>query len=228
VTEEDVRAARGRLQTSSPPNARGVHRGRPVDESAPHRAVRRFHDPPRPRRDMRSRWTYAIRRVARVVTRRGMTHTWSCVIPGGARPSIPRLGTGPAANGVPIGLRRATDRRGWTRCSPRPRRASSPRQLLRRWTIWSAGGEIRLGRMGPGSDRGVVRRTVGMEARAQQVECLDRVGRVGVPVLFDDVPVLADAEWCGAHADAPREVEPSADLAHGAVYELEVVGAAEP
>jgi hypothetical protein len=78
------------------------------------------------------------------------------------------------------------------------------------------------------SDRGVC--ACGVEAGAQWVQCLDRVG--GVSVLFDDVPALADAEWRGAHADAdadaPGKVEASADLAHGGVYEFEVVGAPEP
>ncbi len=78
----------------------------------------------------------------------------------------------------------------------------------------------------PGSDRGMC--AFGVEAGAQEVKCLDRVGGVGVPVLFDDVPTLADAEWRGAHADAPREVESSSDLAHGGVHEFEVVGLSEP
>ena len=69
---------------------------------------------------------------------------------------------------------------------------------------------------------------LGVEAGAQEVQCLDRVGGVGVPVLFDDVPALADAEWRRAHADALGEVEASADLAHGCVYEFVFVSAPEP
>ena len=69
---------------------------------------------------------------------------------------------------------------------------------------------------------------VGVEAGAQEVQCLDRIRGVGVPVLFDDEPPLPDAEWRGAHADAPREVESSSDLAHGGVHEFEVVGLSEP
>jgi hypothetical protein len=68
----------------------------------------------------------------------------------------------------------------------------------------------------------------GVEAGAQQVQCLDRGGGVGVPVLFDDVLAIADAEWRGAYADAPREVESSSDLAQGGFYEFEVVGVSEP
>ncbi len=67
-----------------------------------------------------------------------------------------------------------------------------------------------------------------VEAGAQEVECLHRVCGVGVRVLFDDVPALPDAEWCGAQADAPRKVESSTDLAHGGVDEFVVRGVSEP
>jgi hypothetical protein len=53
-----------------------------------------------------------------------------------------------------------------------------------------------------GSDRRMC--AFGVEAGAQEVKCFDRVGGVGVPVLFDDVLTLADAEGRGAQADAPR------------------------
>ena len=42
------------------------------------------------------------------------------------------------------------------------------------------------------------------------------------------MPAVADAEGRGPDAQAPRKVEPAANLSDGGVDELEVVGLAEP
>jgi hypothetical protein len=62
----------------------------------------------------------------------------------------------------------------------------------------------------------------GVEARAQQIERLDGVARVGVGLLLDHVPPVSDAERRGADPEPPRQVEPPADLTDGGVDELEL------
>ena len=44
----------------------------------------------------------------------------------------------------------------------------------------------------------------GMEAGAQQIERVDGVSRVGVGLLFDDVPARADVERCWPDAKMQR------------------------
>ena len=69
---------------------------------------------------------------------------------------------------------------------------------------------------------------LGIEAGADQVERVDGDRGVGIGVLFDDVPTLADAERRWADPDAPGPVEPSTYIAHGGIDELELVHVPEP
>lgn len=66
------------------------------------------------------------------------------------------------------------------------------------------------------------------EARAQQVEGVDDIAGVGVGLLLNDVPAVADVERRRAHPQPPRKMQAPADLADGRVDELEFVGVPEP
>jgi hypothetical protein len=69
---------------------------------------------------------------------------------------------------------------------------------------------------------------LGSEAGAQQVERVDGVAGIGVRLLLDDMPALADAERRRSHPQPPRQVQAAPDLADGGVDDLEVGGVAEP
>src|SRR4051812_21265968 len=68
---------------------------------------------------------------------------------------------------------------------------------------------------------------VELEAGAQQVDRLDPISDLQVRLLLDDVEAVV-AAWDGPEAESPRDVHASADLANGAVEDLEVLGTAEP
>src|SRR5439155_20434498 len=69
---------------------------------------------------------------------------------------------------------------------------------------------------------------LGSEAGAQQVERVDGVAGIGVRLLLDDMPPVADAERRRSHPQPPRQVQAAADPADGGVDDLEVGGVAEP
>src|SRR5205814_1769796 len=70
--------------------------------------------------------------------------------------------------------------------------------------------------------------SLGAESRAQEIQRVDLVRCVGVGLLFDDVPAVADAERCRSHPQSPGKVKPATDLADLGVDHLEVLGGAEP
>ncbi|MDX6411709.1 MAG: hypothetical protein QOE91_1225 [Gaiellaceae bacterium] len=74
----------------------------------------------------------------------------------------------------------------------------------------------------------VVRGLFCMEAGAQQVERLDRVARVGVGLLLDDVPTISDVEGRRAYSQSPRQMQPSANFADRGIDQLELLCIAEP
>ena len=51
----------------------------------------------------------------------------------------------------------------------------------------------------------------GMESGTQQVERRNGVAGVGIGLLFDDVPPVADAERRRSDAEPPRQMQPPAD-----------------
>jgi hypothetical protein len=126
---------------------------------------------------------------------------------------------------------RAFGARGWGRITARsdpPVTPNGPRTLGNRDPH-----AIRSARSDALGVRTIVPRSVlafvlGLEAGAQEVQHLDGLRAVGVDLLLDDVPSVADAERRGPHAQAPGKVEPATDFSDGGVNELEVVRPAEP
>src|SRR5712691_6490578 len=68
---------------------------------------------------------------------------------------------------------------------------------------------------------------IGPKAGTEQVDGVDALARPQVRLLLDDVPgVVAPRGW--AQAEPPRDMHATADLAHRAVEDLELLRAPEP